>query len=84
MLKLRKNYTLRTLAKYGFHKGYNSTLFHSKDTPPNDNVRIGRHDGGHDISYALRGLWIDNHSYYSNRGLDAIYDLIKANILIKE
>jgi len=83
MLKLKKNYTLKTLVKYGFHKGYNSTLFHGINTPPNDNVRIGNHDDGCDISIG-RNLWIDNHSFYANDGLDTLYDLIKDGIVIKE
>ena len=73
MIKLKKNYTLKTLAKYGFHIGWKTY----------DNVRIGNHDDGSKISHGSN-LWIDSHSFYCDRGIDCLYDLVKHGILIRE
>lgn len=82
MLKIKDNVDLKELEKFGFHIGYKSHFIHTKDTEPDDNIRI-TNKRIVQIGFAPN-LWMCGDDYYSNGYLDTIYDLIKADIIEKE
>ena len=80
MLKIKDNVDLKELEKFGFQKGYN--LFCTDDTP-RIIVAIVDEERRFKIQYSDSAWWDNNYWYLYSYSQDAIYDLIKADLVDK-
>lgn len=82
MLKIKDNIELEELEKFGFHKGHNG--FHKNNEKygvyDSDNIHINT-----ETKKIIIGdnLWFDFKDYYRWHGIEALYDLIKADMVEK-
>lgn len=78
MLKIREDVSLNVLEKYGFEKG-----FRFQPLDPLPIVAIVNTNRKLIIQYSTSGWYDNNYWYLYDKNQDKVYDLIKANLVVK-
>ena len=81
MLKIREDVDLKVLEKYGFYKPkkgiYKSYVLMTNEVRNGSHLSICNYDG------TQKSIKLIQEAYNYKQGLDTLYDLIKADLVVK-